>query len=152
MVTNQVANAVEKFAGFDPQKNLEQVAAIHNATHSAQATVKSMAEASRTGEQSADLQGKAIASSLRALAPIDESKNKILDVTSTMTALDDYLKKAADGNAGVPVNHYLKDIDQKMLAEMWVAKYFPGQYMAIKDDDSEGAGPLLGKTKPICEA
>jgi hypothetical protein len=141
MVANEVANAVEKFVDFDPQKNLEQVMALQNATDDAQTSVRSQAEAARTGEQSADAQGKKISASLSALAPIDDTKNKILDVGSMMTALDDYLKKAAEGNSGVPVNYYLKDIDQKMLAEMWVAKYFPGQFMAIKYDDTEGAGP-----------
>lgn len=28
-----------------------------------------------------------------------------------------------------------------MLTEMWIAKYYPGKYMAIEYDDSEGAGP-----------
>jgi hypothetical protein len=128
MVSNDVAIAVKEFASFDPKTNMEQVAAIQNATADEQSTIKSMAEASRTGEQSSALQGKVIESSLSALATIDEDKNKILDVNSMMTALEDYLKKAAEGNAGVPINFYLKNIDQKMLAEMWVAKYFPGQY------------------------
>ncbi len=61
----------------------------------------------------------------------------------------DYLKKAADGNSGVPLNYYLKDITKCMLAEMWVAKYYPGEYMQIKYDDSEpnpSAGGASGDT------
>ncbi|KAI1110197.1 hypothetical protein F5Y14DRAFT_465891 [Nemania sp. NC0429] len=149
MVANDVAKTVEKFADFSPQKTMEQVAAIQNATESAQSSVASMAESSRTGGQAADMQGKQIASSLSALAPIDDSKNRVLDVNSMMTALDDYLQKASkDGAGGVPINYFLKDIDQKMLAEMWVAKYYPGQYMAIKFDDSEGAGPATSQEQP----
>lgn len=141
MVASEVGKAVEKFAEFDPSKNMAAVAAIQNANVAEQSSVKSMAEAARTSGQSADLQGKTIESALGALAPIDDTKNKVLDTNSMMTALDDYLKKAAEGNSGVPINYYIKDIDIKMLAEMWVAKYFPGEYMAIKYDDTEGAGP-----------
>ncbi|KAJ4066478.1 hypothetical protein NW756_009985 [Fusarium oxysporum] len=61
----------------------------------------SMAEASRTTGQASEMRGKDIESSLSALATIDGEENKILDVNSMMTALDDYLKKAADGKAGI---------------------------------------------------
>ncbi|SCO48110.1 uncharacterized protein FFMR_09019 [Fusarium fujikuroi] len=54
-----------------------------------------------------------------------------------MTALEDYLGKATQGTSGIPINYYLKDIDQKMLAQMWAAKYYPGEFMAIKESESE---------------
>ncbi|KAI0128318.1 hypothetical protein BJ170DRAFT_323829 [Xylariales sp. AK1849] len=140
MVANEVSIAVDKFANFDPKSNMEAVAAMQNATSSEQATVQSIAEASRTSGQAAEMQNKTIEASLSALATIDDGKNKILDVNSMMTALDDYLKKAAEGNAGIPINYYLKDIDQKMLAQMWAAKYYPGKFMSIRYDDSAGEG------------
>jgi hypothetical protein len=65
---------------------------------------------------------------LSTFSVIESDKNKILNTDSLITALDDYLKKAAEGNSGVPINYYLKDVDQRMLAQMWVAKYFPGQF------------------------
>ncbi|CAP65873.1 uncharacterized protein PODANS_5_10810 [Podospora anserina S mat+] len=147
MVANEVSIAVEKFANFDPKANMEAVAAIQNATSSEQATVQSMAEASRTSGQASEMQGKAIEASLSALATIDDGKNKILDVNSMMTALDDYLKKAAQGDSGVPINYYLKDIDQKMLAQMWAAKYYPGKFMSIKYDDTEAESGEGGQEK-----
>ncbi|EXM08676.1 hypothetical protein NOF04DRAFT_8180 [Fusarium oxysporum II5] len=61
----------------------------------------SMAEASRTTGQASEMRGKDIESSLSALTTIDGEENKILDVNSMMTALDDYLKKAADGKADI---------------------------------------------------
>lgn len=138
MVSNEISKTVEKFTNFSPEANMKQVMGIQTATESEQQTVAQMAEASRTGEQASEVQGKTIESTMGALSVIDESKNKILDINSMMTALEDYLKKAAEGTAGVPINYMLKDIDEKMLAEMWVAKYFPGQFMAIRYDDSEG--------------
>ena len=138
MVSNEISKTVEKFADFNPEANMKKVMAIQTATEAEQQTVTQMAEAARTGEQAAEVQGKTIESTMSALAVIDDTKNKILDINSMMTAFEDYLKKASEGNAGVPINYMLKDIDQKMLAEMWVAKYFPGQFMAIRYDDSEG--------------
>jgi hypothetical protein len=36
----------------------------------------------------------------------------------------------------VPINYYLKPITKAQLAQMWVAKYYPGKYLAISGDDS----------------
>ncbi|KAI1035141.1 hypothetical protein LB503_011729 [Fusarium chuoi] len=141
MVAHEVATAVSKFNDFDPKSNMAAVAAMQNAVSSDQSSVQSMAEASRTTGQASEMQGKKIESSLSALATIDGEKNKILDVNSMMTALEDYLDKATQGTSGIPINYYLKDIDQKMLAQMWAAKYYPGEFMAIKYDDTEGGGP-----------
>ncbi|KAH7304184.1 hypothetical protein B0I35DRAFT_484660 [Stachybotrys elegans] len=127
MVASDVKIAVEGFTNFDPKANMEAVAAMQNANTDQQASVASMAEASRSNAQSAEMRGKDIQASLSALAEIEETKNKVLDVNSMMTALDDYLRKAAEGNAGVSINYYLKDIDQMMLAQMWVSKYYPGR-------------------------
>ena len=60
-----------------------------NVVPSDEATVASQAEAVRTSGQVSEMQGN-------------------LDVNSMMTALDDYLKKAAEGDSGVPINYYLK--------------------------------------------
>jgi hypothetical protein len=65
---------------------------------------------------------------LSTFSVVESDKNKILNTDSLITALDDYLKKAAEGISGVPIDYYLKDVDQRMLAQMWVAKYFPGQF------------------------
>ncbi|KAH7141786.1 hypothetical protein EDB81DRAFT_843311 [Dactylonectria macrodidyma] len=141
MEANEVSIAVEKFASFDPKSDVEAVAAMQIATSPEQATVRSMAEASRTSGQASEIEGNTIDASLSALVIIGDGKNKILDINSMMTALEDYLKKTAESHAGVPINYYLKDIDQKMLAQMWAAKYYPGKFMSIKYDDSEVGGP-----------
>ncbi|KAG6994926.1 hypothetical protein FocnCong_v016556 [Fusarium oxysporum f. sp. conglutinans] len=77
-----------------------------------------MAEASRTTGQASEMQGKDIESSLSALATIDGEENKILDVNSMMTALDDYLKKAADGKAGIfSTSQNIENLQKFFLAE-----------------------------------
>ncbi|KAH7173250.1 uncharacterized protein B0J16DRAFT_405613 [Fusarium flagelliforme] len=137
MVPSEVSRAVEKFANFDPKVNM---AGIQNTSTSDQASVQSFAENARNSGQVSEIQGKTVESTMSAITAIEDNENKVLDVNCMMTALDDYLKKAAEGTSGVPINYYLKDIYQKMLAQMWAAKYYPGKFMSIKYDDTEGGG------------
>ncbi|KAF4442463.1 hypothetical protein F53441_11749 [Fusarium austroafricanum] len=64
---------------------------------------------------------------LTVLGDIDKTQNKVLDMNSLMIALDDYLSKVPDATSGVPLNFHMKDINKGILAEMWLAKYFPGR-------------------------
>lgn len=144
MVANDVKMGVEKFAQFDPQSSMQAISTIQNATVANQDSVKASADAARTGGQMLSMKSAEIKSTLSALAEVDDGNNKMLDVNSMMTALDDYLKKAADGTSGVPINYYLKDITKSMLVEMWVAKYYPGRYMMIQNDDSAPAATANG--------
>lgn len=141
LVANEVQIGVDKFANFDPKSSLEALATIQNATVADQDTVKQAADAARTGAQMMSMKNSEMKAALSALAEIDDGKNKIVDVNSMMTALEDYLKKAADGTSGVPINYYLKDITKGMLAEMWAAKYYPGKYLSIAHDDVGPSGP-----------
>ncbi|UNI17071.1 hypothetical protein JDV02_003450 [Purpureocillium takamizusanense] len=136
IVASQVKLGVEKFTDFDPQKSMAAIATIQNATAADQDAVKSAADSARTGKQMQSMKSSEIKSALSALGEIDDGANKVLDINSLMTALEDYLKKAADGKSGVPINYYLKSITKNMLAEMWVSKYYPGKYLSIKADDS----------------
>ncbi|TGO08007.1 hypothetical protein BTUL_0231g00050 [Botrytis tulipae] len=121
-VSNGVKLGVEKFAKFDPQSSLDGIAALQNATQANQGTVSQAAEAARTGAQMMSMKASDIKSSLSAPSEIDYGSNKIIDINPMMTAREDYLKKAAE--------------------EMWVAKYYPGKYMAILYDDvAPSSGP-----------
>ena len=99
--------------------------------------MKQSADAAKTGAQVLAMKTNDIKAGLSALSEIKQQANKILDINSMMTALDDYCKKASSGDCGVPINYYLKDITKDVLAEMWCAKYFPGESMPITYDDTE---------------
>ncbi|KAI6762472.1 hypothetical protein HG530_008452 [Fusarium avenaceum] len=138
IAASNVKLGVEQFASFDPAKSMQSLAAFQNSTAADQNSVKSAADAARAGQQMISMRAGDIKAALSALSGIDDGSNSILDINSMMTALDDYLKKAANGACGVPINYYLKDISKKYLAEMWCAKYLPAQSITIQGDDSGG--------------
>lgn len=144
IVASDVKAGVKEFASFDPKTSMDAIQTINSSVVTDQTSVKSSADAARTGQQMISLQGGAIKSALSALSDIEKTTNKMLDINSLMTALDDYLKKAQTGDGGVPINYYLKQITRSMLAEMWVAKYIPGRYMSIGYDDVAPSGPASG--------
>lgn len=77
-----------------------------------------------------------IQSVMTGLAQLDEGKNKVLDINSLMTAFEDYSKKAAEGSIGVPLAYYVKPITAMQLAQMWVEKYYPKEYVTAAGVDS----------------
>jgi hypothetical protein len=135
--SNEVQLGVQKFAEFDPAKMMEKLAVASNATASNQASVAERAQSARTGGQMLAIRESEVKSVVTGLAPIDERKNKLLDTDTLMTAFEDYVNKALAGNLGVPIKFYIKSITRAQLAQMWVAKYYPNQYLMLSGDDSE---------------
>ena len=56
-----------------------------------------------------------------------------------MTALEDYIDKALAGQLGMPINYYLKPSTKSQLAQMWVNKYFPNEFLKTQTDEGENA-------------
>ncbi|KAK6530118.1 hypothetical protein TWF694_003489 [Orbilia ellipsospora] len=138
IVSHEVQIGVKQFAEFNPKSTMEALATLQNSTTSEQGSVAQGAGAARTGAQMVSMKAGDIKAAVSALATVQDGANKILDINSMMTALDDYLKQAANGDAGVPINFYLKDITKIQLAEMWVNKYFPTRTMIQSDDSNSG--------------
>lgn len=145
--SNQVQIGVKQFADFDPAKMMGNLATLANSTANDKGSVSAAATAARTGKQMMEIQGSTVTNVMLGLAQIDDGANKMLDINSMMTAFEDYVDKAIGGEIGVPINYYVKNISRAQLAEMWVAKYFPGRYLTISGDDftqpaaSSGAAP-----------
>ncbi|RMJ12808.1 hypothetical protein CDV36_007507 [Fusarium kuroshium] len=147
IVANKVAMGVKGFSEFDPKSSMDAIATIQNATAGEQKSVGDSADAARTGAKMMTLKGIEIKSALSALGAIDDGQNKVLDINSLMTALEDYVNKVPDATSRVPLNYYLKDITKGMLAEMWLAKYFPGKYNPIHNDDKDNKDKEKDKDK-----
>jgi len=137
--SNQVQIGVKTFADFDPAKMMANLAVLANATTSDQQSVANSATAAQTGAQMLAIQGSTVQNVMLGLSNLDDGANKILDINSLMTAFEDYVDKAIAGNLGVPLNYYIKSVTKSQLAQMWVAKYYPGKYLAISGDDSGSA-------------
>ncbi len=145
IVANDVELAVKQFADFSPDAMMGKLATMANATSSEQQSVASAAEAARTKGTIAAIRNAEISSVLTGVKQIQDGSNKMLDINSMMTALDDYIKKATEGGIGVPINYYVKPITRLELAEMWMAKYYPNKYLAIAGDDSQQAAGSAAK-------
>ena len=135
--SNQVKLAVQQFAEFDGKAAMENVAALQNATASAKDSVDESAEKARLGQQMVALKNAQIQGVLTGLSEIDNGSNQILDINSLMTAFEDYVDKALDGELGVPINYYLKSIPKSQLAQMWVDKYFPDKFLKVQTPEGE---------------
>ena len=139
--SNEVAIGVKQFADFDPAKMMDKLATLANATAADQKSVQEGAQAARTGQQMVQIRASEIKSVMTGLGQVDDGKNKMLDINSLMTALEDYVQQAIGGNIGIPITYYIKSITKSQLAQMWVAKYFPGQYLTAAGDDTKPKEP-----------
>lgn len=146
--SNQVQMAVKQFSDFDPQKSMESLAALQNATAGENNTISSSAQSAITGQQMIELKNATISSTLSGVSDIDDGQNKVIDTNSMMTAMEDYINRCVDGgnNVGVPINYYLKEITQSEIARAWMAKYFPNKYnqAGSADDSSSASGSGSG--------
>jgi hypothetical protein len=145
--SNQVKMAVQQFANFSPDKEMESLATLQGATAGENDSVASAATAARTGQQMINLQNTKIAATLSGLAEIDDGNNKMIDINSMMDAMDDYINRCVEGgdNVGVPINYYLKPITQSIIARAWLAKYYPNDFnKAGNADDGKGNGDSSG--------
>jgi len=139
--SNQVQMSVKGFVDSDGASSMAALAKLQNATATDQDSVDAAANAARTGGQFVNIQNSRVTAALSALSDIDNTQNNIIDTNSMMVAFEDYVNKALGGNIGVPIMYYTKPITRMQLAQMWVAKYFPGRYLSIAGDDTTPAQP-----------
>ena len=138
--SNNVQMAVKGFADDDGSKSMQSLLKLQNATATEVDSVDASAAAARTGGQLVAMKNAQVQGTLSGLADIDNQQNKMIDTNSLIDAMDDYVQQCRAGNMGVPINYYLKPIYRSQLAQMWVAKYYPGRYLAISGDDSKPTG------------
>ena len=141
ITANNVKIAVKEFTEFDPKASMEALGQLNAATDSANTSVTDAARAARTGGQMLQIRGTEIKNVMAGVGEIDDGQNKMLDINSLMTAFEDYVAKVLSGNVGVPITYYLKPITAAQLAQMWVAKYLPAQYVTSAGDDTTPQQP-----------
>ncbi len=135
--SNQVKMAVKEFASFDGKSAMNDLAGLQNAVASDKNSVDQSAANARLGQQMISLKNAQIKGVLSGVNEIDDGNNKIIDINSMMTALDDYIEKAMAGEIGMPINYYIKPITKSQLAQMWVDKYFPNKFLKVNTAEGE---------------
>lgn len=135
--SNEVKMAVKEFTSFDGKSAMDDLAALQNAVSKEKDTTDASAAAARLGQQMVTLKNAQISGVLSGLQDIDDGNNKIIDINSMMTALDDYIEKAGNGEIGVPINYYIKPITKSQLAQMWVDKYFPDRFLKVNTAEGD---------------
>lgn len=140
--SSEVQLGVKKFAESDPAKEMEKLATLQGATATENNSLESASNAARTGGQMISLHNATIKSTLTGLAEIDDGKNGVIDVTSLMIAMDDYITKctSGDNNIGVPINYYLKSIDKTATLKAWLEKYYPKENISGGDQPTPEPG------------
>jgi len=135
--SNNVTTTIQKLKGT-PKEHMEQLAAMQNASNSGMSSAAKVAAASKQGNSMEQMSSDFIKASVDAIGSIDTKNNKVIDMNSMMTALDDYIAKAGSGITGVPINFYLKYITQRTIAVQWLEKYYPDQlHEAIKKEEDK---------------
>lgn len=135
--SNQVKMAVKEFSSFDGKSAMNDLAGLQNAVASDKDSIDNSAEKARLGQEMVTLKNAQIKGVLSGLSEIDDGSNKVIDINSMMTALDDYIEKAMGGEIGMPINYYLKPITKSQLAQMWVDKYFPNKFLKVNTAEGE---------------
>ncbi len=145
---NNVDIAVKQFTEFSPDKMMGQLATLQNATASEANSVQQAATSSKTGGKMMAIKAAEIKSVMSAVSEHQDGQNKMLDVNTLITSFTNFVNKAAEGKAGVPIEYFIKPIKRKQLAQMWVAKYFPGKFITPSGDDSNSGGNASPSPEP----
>ena len=138
-VVKQLDGGADKYA--------DELAAIQGSTSSAMSTLASGAQSAKDAQSIVNISSDYMKSAVSVVGDMDKQNNSVIDTNSMMTAFDDYVKKASDGNCGVPINFLLKPITQKQIVKAWVDKYYPDEFRthsALGDPPGSGGGASSG--------
>ncbi|SCY15044.1 hypothetical protein [Desulfoluna spongiiphila] len=140
IVSNKIETSVQNLKP-DPKEVMSQLAAIQGASDSEVNTMGSAADKAKAGESFMQLNNAYVKNVVSGLGAYDDKNNKVIDTNSLMTAFEDYVKKAIAGKCGVPINFFLKPITSRQLAEAWLNKFYPGQFIGESSGDDQSKGP-----------
>jgi len=90
-------------------------------------SINAAAGDAKKGGQFMALNNDHLEGSVNAVVDADSVKNKVIDITSMMTAFSDYVKRASAGEEGVgiPINYFVKELDKADIAKVYARKYYP---------------------------
>lgn len=145
IASTEIETSIKAFSDFDPEKMMQGITALQTETAGSQETLQSQADAAKAGGQLVSMQQATISAVMGSVSAIDTQKNKVLNVSSMITAFENYLERAGsrtqDGKqkttGSLPVQYFIKPITRSQLIHMWMNKYYPGEFLEIQGDDSQ---------------
>jgi len=136
IASNVVETTVARMAP-NPKQVMAQLAAIQGGNDTAVNNMGKEARKAQVGESFMELNNSYVTNVVSEIGSYDNKNNKVIDMNSLMTALDNFVLKAEEGQGGVPINFFLKPITKKMLAKVYLQKYYPDGYQEEKNEDEE---------------
>lgn len=133
--SNDVTSVVEGLQG-GPEDRMKQVAMIQGASNSGIQSMATLASQAKKEHAVAEMKNDYIAGTVSAIAAVDTAKNKVIDMNSLMTTIDDFVERANTGDGGVPINFYIKYVTDRTIAQQWMEKYYP-EMLYEKEEDEE---------------
>lgn len=122
IASNTVTTTVARMAP-DPKEVMSQLAAIQGANDTEVNQMSKDARAAKTGESFMQLNNSYVTSVVSSLGSYDNDNNKVIDMNSLMTALDDFILKANEGTGGVPINFFIKPMTKLDIVKAYNSQY-----------------------------
>ena len=118
---------------------MEALAAMQGSTNSGIQTMASAAGNARKEATVEEMATDYVSAAIQGAAEIDSQDNKVIDLNSLMTALDDFIERVNGAEGGVPINFYIKYVSARTIAIAWLQQYYPAMLQKIRgaDDDTE---------------
>lgn len=133
IASNTVETSVARLAP-SAKDIMGQLDAIQGASDSKVNNSLAVANQARKGESFMQLNNSYVKSVVSELGSYDNKNNKVIDMNSLMTALDDFILEAKDGQGGVPINFFVKKITKQDVAREVMKKYYPYGYDGKEED------------------
>ena len=140
--SNEITMGVKTFADLDPEKLNS---SIESSTRSPISTFDQQVDNAKSGSRALAIQEATIRSVMLGLGNIDQtSNNKVMDISSLMTAFENYLEVIKGKDAGIPISFYVRNISKMQLLRLWKEKYYPDKNAKPEDKNKdENTNPLF---------
>jgi len=128
--SNDVMTSVKKFADFGSAEGIEKLAKLASKNSAAPEDLDGQGEEARKDGQMGGIKRTTIEAVLSATASTDKVSNKVLDMNSMMTALDDYVQNTREAKGGVPVNFFVTTLRKTDVVAYWLREHRKFMYRA----------------------
>ena len=109
-------------------------------------TMSESAGDAATGNSFIELNNEHLTNAVSALGDETRITNQVIDTNSMMTAFQDYVNKCIEGNCGVPINFFLKELTKPQIAKIYIRKFYPNGATNRKDAMKGQLGQEPGAT------